>query len=54
MVWFCFLFKETQMPKKEYEIKKIPGKKLSGSCIQVQIFFFFLKYFEVKELLTKE
>lgn len=29
------------MPKKEYEIKKIPGKKLSGSCIQVQIFFFF-------------
>lgn len=45
------------MPKKEYEIKKIPGKKLSGSCIQVQIFFFFFffKYFiEVKELLTKE
>lgn len=30
------------MLKKEYEIKKIPGKKVSGSCIQVQIFFFFL------------
>lgn len=41
------------MPKKEYEIKDT-RKKLSGSCIQVQIFFFFLKYFEVKELLTKE
>lgn len=43
------------MLKKEYEIKKIPGKKVSRSCIQVQIFFFFFKYFiEVKELLTKE
>ena len=41
------------MLKKEYEIKKIAGKKVSGSCVQVQIFFF--KYFiEVEELLTKE
>lgn len=42
------------MLKKEYEIKKIPGKKVSGSCIQVQIFFFFKYFIEVKELLTKE
>lgn len=47
MVWFSF------QGNSDAE-ERIRNKKLSGSCIQVQIFFFFLnKYFiEVEELLA--
>lgn len=40
------------MLKKEYEINRYQEKKISGSCIQVQIFFFNKYFIEVEELLA--